>query len=479
MGLRVEVQGHASRYAVRRAIRATMAVLVVGYGGSASAGDKTLVVGAGDCKDSVLLGGVRDFQDLAHGLLKANLIEHEDALKTVRPQPTRSLDDLVRQVEVARSLLFNAQNEKAAEVARDALAELDRSSPTGEPWPTIVAALMLSAQISKNLDHSKEMNEAFRRILRMDPTYQGDPNVWPPSTLRAFEAVRKELQRSKKGVLRVSSLGGGDASVFVDGREVGKTPLKLELPQGTYRLSLVAHDTVSFPRVVKLGLGREESVQVDMGFEGSLSAQVPLCMSGEDSGALKFATALGASQVVVVRNGAQKGNPPYLTGVLYQTDRGERVRNAGIRPEHIRDLMMYLFTGEPDISKEPPPLAVPVAQPLAETGRVEARSLPWRPIEYTALGVGAATAIVGVVAFAATPRVQTDANGYVLAESVDKVRGAKVQQGVGVGLMVGGAAVAAAGAVAWLLGVGDTAKVRASVVPMAGGAAVVFGGELK
>jgi hypothetical protein len=234
-------------------------------------------------------------------------------------------------------------------------------------------------------------------------------------------------------------------------------------------------------------LGSEKSVEVDMIFEGSLAAQVPLCLSGEDSGAAKLGKVVGASQVVVVRNGSPRGNPPSFTGALYAVEGSERVRNAAVRPERIRDLMRYLLTGKPDISQQHPPPAEPataaltdaVAQPLAETGRFEARPSPWRPIGYTALGVGAATAIAGAIVFATAARVQTDANGNVPVEDAERALGAQAQQGLGVGLMVGGAALSAGGALAWLLSANGDARVRASVVPMIGGGVVVLGGEFK
>ena len=382
-------------------MRVMLAVVLLGV--PALAGKKTLVVGSGDCKDGVLLGSVRDFQDLARGLLRSELIEHDDALNRVRPQPTRSLEDLERQVETARSLLYNAQNERALELVNDALLGLERASPQVEPWTATVSALMLSAQIYKNLERLKESNEALRRIVRVDPTYRADPDAWPPSTVRALDAARKEAQHSKKGLLQVSSVAGSGDSVFVDGREVGKTPLRLELPRGTYRLSLLAQEALSFPRVVTLD--REEVVQVDMAFEGSLMAQVPLCLGGADAGALKLATAVEADRLVVLRNTAPKGNPPYVSGVLYDVARGDRVRNAGIRPEQLRDLMMYLFTGKPDISKEPPPVAEPLTPPPPPPRVTASASSGFsmsigRIVSLAVVGVGVGIGVVGGVVYA-------------------------------------------------------------------------------
>lgn len=377
----------------------------MGLGGtSALAGKRTLVVGAGDCKDGLLLGSVSDFQDLARGLLKTELLEPDEVLNRVRPLPTRSLDDLERQVETARSLLYNAHNEGALELVNDALTGVERASPEVGPWPLTASALMLSSQINKALDRAKDSNEAMRRIVRVDPHFEADANAWPPSTMQALEVVRKEVQRSKKGLLKVSVLAGAESSVYVDGREVGKTPLRLELPQGTYRLSLLSKDAVSFPRVVNLG--REEVVQVDMAFEGSIMSQTPLCASGDDARAIRLATTVDARRVVVLRNTAQKGNPLYVSGVLYDVDRGDRVRNAGIRPEQLRDLMSYLFTGRPDIVNEQQPTPkTPVqseAPPLpgnAEDGTARILRNPFAPRVLVPAAIGAALLVGSGVFF--------------------------------------------------------------------------------
>lgn len=384
---------------------------------SAGAAKKTLVVGAGDCRDGVLLSAVRDFQDLSRGLLRAELLEHDEALDKVRPLPTRSLEDLERQVEAARSALYNGQNDHALELVNEALEGLARASPHVEPWAATAQALMLSAQINKNLDRLKESNEALRRIARVDPRYVADPDAWPPSTIRALDAVTKELQRGRKGRLHVSTLSGAGASVVLDGKEVGKTPLKLELPIGTYRLSLRQGDSVSFPRELKVE--RDEAIQVDLAFEGSLASQLPLCMAAEDGGAIRLAMALNVDRLVVLRNSASKGNPPYLTGVLYRVDRGERVRHAGIRVEQLRHLMTYLFTGQPDISGQvpPPPDALgPVASaPVAGTpprALVDAPPPPLvevaprsstrlgRVLGFVAMGAGLVTGVAGALVYA-------------------------------------------------------------------------------
>jgi hypothetical protein len=119
------------------------------------------------------------------------------------------------------------------------------------------------------------------------------------------------------------------------------------------------------------------------------------------------ASSVAADQVVVLRNTAPRGNPPYVTGTLFDVGRGERVRNAGVRVAQLRDLMLYLFTGKPDIVAEEhrpevvaPPSAPAAAEPApAATERATSPAAGGsKPITgYVFIGLGAALAATGVV----------------------------------------------------------------------------------
>jgi hypothetical protein len=446
----------------------------------AQAAPKTLVLGAGECRDGVLLGSVADFQTRARGVPGVELVDHEAAVSQVRPQPTRGLDELKRQIEQARSLVYSAEYERALAMMRDVLTGLERTPPREAGlWATTVEALMLVAQIHKNVERIRDSNEAFRRILRVEPQYQADTNIWPSRTIRALEGARRDVRRAKKGVLQVATLAGSGAAVFVDGREVGRVPLRLELPRGTYRLTLVSGDEVSFSREVKVD--GEVLVQVDLAFEGSVRAQVPLCLPGEDAAALRLAAAVGADRLVVLRSATQAGGPSYLTGVLYEVARGERVRNAGVRHEQLKDLMLYLFTGEPDISSASPPGLTAAVSPSESAQAVDVTSpttaFPWRPVGYTAVGVGGAAAIAGAIVFGLAPAIRRDASGNVFQEDADQVPVARAHQVAGVGLLAGGAALAVAGGALLLWAPARDSGVVASVVPAPGGGMVVVGGR--
>lgn len=355
---------------MRTHIGVTLGLWFVCAASGAEAARKVLVVGAGDCREPTLTTSVKQFHDEARALLENQLFEPDVVLDAVRARPSRSLQDVQRQVESARTLLYGGEYERGLELVRNALIDLDKASPQVNPWPVMAQALLVQSQLLKNLERTKEMNEAYRQVLRIDPTFALDPDAYPPSTLQAFEAVRKEVTRARKATLVVQSTPPG-ASVFLDGKEVGKTPFRRALLPGSYRLWLMKDGRVSFPRRVDLSdLRRETELQVDMGFESSVSQQPPLCVwATDDDQARRLGGLMVADEVIVVRNTATPGNPPYITAVLYDAS-GRQLRNGGAGLEAVGNLAAFIVTGEPREGVHQgtaPPPSTPGGSPATRT----------------------------------------------------------------------------------------------------------------
>jgi len=120
---------------------------------------------------------------------------------------------------------------------------------------------------------------------------------------------------------------------------------------------------------------------------------------------------------------------------------------------------------------EPPPLP----PPLVEAKKTEP---VLRPVGYTAMIVGGAALVAGVVVFATTPRIHQDSFGYVLSQDASRALSAQRQQVAGVALMIAGGVVAAAGGITTLM-LGENATVRAAFVPSVGGGSLVLGGDFR
>lgn len=497
-------------------MRTASLVWVLILSGVASAQSKTVVVAGGDCSDPSLISGAKDFRDAAAKLPDARLMEPEGVLDIVRPRPTRSLQDIERQVESAGTLFYGGHYDRALDLIERALIELERASPEAKPWPVTRSALVLLAQTQKNLDHLKEMNDALRRVARLEPTFNLDPDVVAPSFIAAFEAIKKDVARGRKSTLQVRVDAGPAATVFVDGLAMGASPLKIDLPPGTYRISLSSPGMLSFPHRVELP--RETKLNVDLAFEGSLGLQAPLCLSGADDGAaLKLAQLVTADKVIVLRNTAFRGGPPFITGTLFDLSTGQQERSGSVSSEFMANLATFLFTGQDkgniqkkspaktpvaEVAKEPakdalkqpaneppPPVApAPIVDASRPTFEVSSSTGSGRIGSYTLIGVGAVSVIVGSILFgvgsadrerlAGITRPDGKlplANLTVGQEAISRMQAIDTNRTLSFALIGGGIGAAAAGVLGMILFPSGTTSVAMSASP--NGASVQVSGS--
>jgi hypothetical protein len=140
---------------------------------------------------------------------------------------------------------------------------------------------------------------------------------------------------------------------------------------GSYRVMMVQGAAVSFPHRVEIP--RDLKLSVDLAFEGSVGLQPPLCITGNAEGsAVKLAQLVAAERVVVLRNVAKKGEPPFLSGTVFDLASGKQEREGSVQPELINNLATFLITGkdamgvqrkEPVVAVAPPPPPPPKKEP--------------------------------------------------------------------------------------------------------------------
>lgn len=400
-----------------------------------AAAPKTLVVGAGDCQGVELVTGLTDFSAALRPKLKADLYEADVVLDIVRPRPTRTLDDVQRQVESARTLFYNGQTERALDLLRQALSELERAPIVGEPWKVMAQAHALKGVVLLGLGKKPEALDAFRAVLRVEPTHALSKDDFTPSVLSQFEALRKELARVKKAQLQVQSSTVG-AEVLLEGRLMGVTPLTLSLTPASYRLLVRAGDRASYLRVVSVP--REGVVQVDLEAEGALATQAPLCLNAKDkvaeSAALKLANTVTADDLVLVRREGPRSTPGSFVAARYEIRTGSVVREGRVQAPlkgkpAFPALAEFLLTGQgsslivtPDaptsmvvVEKKPARPSDVVVEQVVEARPLETTTPPTEPppppplvpaqasisgariASFVLMGVGLGLAVTGVV----------------------------------------------------------------------------------
>ncbi len=483
----------------------------------AMAAPKTLVVGAGDCQSVELVTGLNDFSGALREKLKSDLYEPDVVLDIVRPRPTRSLEDVERQVESARTLFYNGQHDRALDLLKQALAELERAPLAGQPWKVTAPALALQGVVLTSLNKKGDAAEAFRRVLRVEPAHTLSSDEFTPSVISQFELFRKELARQKKGVTQVQSTPPG-AEVLVEGRVMGVTPLKLELPPSTYRVAVRANDRVSYLRVIAVPC--DALIQVDLASEGALVTQAPLCLAAKDklaeAAGLKLANTVTADDLIVVRLEGSKGAPGQFVASRYEIRSGSMVREGRVQAPTrgkpaFGSLATFLLTGQGSslivsaeagatvaakpgelpvvASKPPPPPAVEPPPALAEAppsreGTISAG----RVASFALMGAGVASAAGGLVAWINGGADRTrlamlrQANGKLPEptepghrESLDIIARADLNQTVTFSLLGAGAGLAAAGLISFFVFPAETVALTA--VPSSTGAGVFVSGS--
>jgi hypothetical protein len=503
-----------------------VAVIVSSLAVVAHAAPRTLVVGAGDCQSVELVTGLNDFSGALREQLKADLYEPDVVLDIVRPRPTRSLDDVERQVESARTLFYNGQNDRALDLLRQALTELERAPIAGQPWKVTAQALALQGVLQLGANKKADAAESFKRVLRVEPGHVLSADEYTPSVISQFEVYRKELARTRKAAVQVQSTAPG-AEVLVEGRVMGVTPLKLELAAGSYRVLLREKDRMSFLRV--LAVPRDTLLQVDLAAEGALATQAPLCLAAKDkaaeAAALKLANTVTADDLVVVRLEGAKGVPGQFVASRYEIRSGSMLREGRVQtPSRGKPafgaLATFVLTGQGSsiiVSPEAPAPAVatakpadPVAPPPTPTPATPPVTAP--PVEgapvvgspppagptrlsgariasFVLLGAGVATLGGGLGTFVAGDPTRArltalrQANGKLPEpsdpthrEALDLITRADLNQTLAFSLLGVGAGLLAAGAVTFFVLPGEV-PVSAALVPLPEGGVAALSGR--
>jgi hypothetical protein len=388
----------------------------------AAAGPKSLAIASGECRDGELNNGATAFADAVKGQLKGDAMDGAAVLERLRPRPLAGLDETQRQIDAAQSQFYSNQLDHSLEVTRSALKSLERIAPSDSAFKQIAAARVLEGLVLKGQGKKNEQTDAWKRILRVQPEFALDTDYYTPATIQQFDALKKEMARGKRVPLSVQSTPSG-ATVFLDGAPVGKTPFKGAFPAGSYRLTLAQGDAQSF--VYDVALEQPFDKQIDLAFESTLYAQLPLCVKSSTADydrALRLAAIAGAERALVVRVESHNNEPGWVAAVLLDVQKGARVREGGMKVSDAKkgsgyaDLVSFVLTGEPaklslaqtSGAQEPQPWNPPVAAATESAGGdapvgVETaapspglRLGPARIAALAAIGVGAITGIIGL-----------------------------------------------------------------------------------
>lgn len=486
----------------------------------AGATPKTVVVGGGQCEDAELEQYVIAVAERLGGRLPDAVLDRRATADKLRPAPRVAAEEVERQLQAGLNNFYNLQLARAQELLESAMQQLQAFPPGDERARLTIDGWLLAVQLHREKGENRQADEAMRRILRVDPRYQLDPNYFSPSLRSDFEAERKRIVQGPKIKLSVRSSPAG-ADVFLDGVRVGRSPLHAEFAAGPYTLELTKGGLASLPR--KVELRAPVQLQVDLDFEGAVRTLPGLCIAGADESVLlsrtvKLGAIVDAEQVVLVRVDRAAAGPRWVAAALVSVERGQKLREGGLKVavggaavDEMKDLVEFLITGQVTqkvvvVADAGPPAPwstpderslsgaeenAPVAARLAQAeARGEAAApgaaVAWRqPALWGSAGTSAALLLGSGTVWLLSRGdaeelqgrltsdgflVQGDTRGQTLRRSLDA-------RGVAVTAMLIGAAVTAGAAGALWWWPGGPPPVAAGIAPVEGGAAAFVGGE--
>ena len=164
----------------------------------------------------------------------------------------------------ARTELGDFRYSRALSAAREAERQLLRIPPGQVANQLLARVAFVSAQI-----HLREQNRglaraAFELALRLDKTIAPpDPGQFDPDVVRAFDDAMAQLSATAVGTLDIQT--NFDATrIFVNGVEVGRSPLAITVPSGTFYVWAVSQEHQIASRRVTIGQGDEVSMSIDL-----------------------------------------------------------------------------------------------------------------------------------------------------------------------------------------------------------------------
>ena len=268
---------------------------------------------------------------------------------------------------------------EAREILAHAIESMDEERQAAETL--FRAHLYLAFTLrAKGGDAMPQAVEAMKEAIRTFPTLEPAYSEYGPENIRFYKDVKVQLEKGARGRLRVTT-PGEQASVYLNGRLVGVTPLDVkDLYAGRYRMHLRQGGDVSRVRVVDIESGEKE-MEVDFSFDKALRT--------DEAAALVYANA-AERRAHLARHGAALARATGVQNVmLYWTADGKL------------QLAQVDRTGNVRIAQSTREAAPQTAVALAEgrIGELFKAELPHgkRVWTWVAGGVTAAALVAGIV----------------------------------------------------------------------------------
>lgn len=338
-------------------LRALLAALLATTATAATGAEKLGVIAIADPP----AGPDADLAELAHQLRAAcrDRIGGVEDVPSMRARllgqtSNATLSELDRAYGGALAVYQNGEFESAIRTLRAIVEDLESIPEGQDAYMQWQRALLRLAHAAATIGVEHEVDTAFDKLARTDPTLRPSEEQFSPGYRRRFEAMKakvKTLPRRKLTVLAE----GAEGVVYVNGREMGAAPLSISLPAGKYRVggaagplrvpSLVV-DLASEDRNVVLDFALADAVRVNAG------PGLALPLDHRAYGIIRAGAWLGVDKLIVTSR-IEEGGPPFLLGSIFDVRRGALLREGSVRmvagsvpAANVGALAAFLLTGQ-------------------------------------------------------------------------------------------------------------------------------------
>jgi hypothetical protein len=284
-----------------------------------------------------------------------------------------SESELDRAYGGALAVYQNGEFDSSLRTLRAVVEDLESLPETEESyfqWKRANLRLALSAMA---MNDSKEVEGAFGKVLRVEPGLQPDPDQYSPGFRKRFEEARARIRALPRRRLTVTA-EGRQGTIYVNGKNMGVSPLTLSLPAGAYRVGGGA-GSLRVPSFRVDLQAEDRAVILDFALADSLRMNggpgLALAPADRANGVVRAGAWLGVDRLVVVSR-SDEGQAHFLVGSIYDVLRGALLREGSVRmvaggvpSVNLSALAAFLLTGQ--ASREVKDLAREASRRVAET----------------------------------------------------------------------------------------------------------------
>jgi len=266
-----------------------------------------------------------------------------------------TLPELERAYAGAQAAFQNEEIDISASTLRAIVEDLERLPESDEAYAQWTRAMIRLAYVERVLKRHAAVVETMERLAATEPRFVVDEIQYPPSFRSEFEEARRRVAGRPKAKLTITA-PSRPATAFVNGKNVGKTPVALSLPPGRYRVGGAA-DGLRVPGASVRLDGEERAVELEFSIAGALriNAGPGLALGPRERSTciVRAGGWLGATRVISVSI-AQDSGAEFLAGALYDVQRGALLREGRVRivsgsvpSVQLGALASFLLTGQP------------------------------------------------------------------------------------------------------------------------------------